>query len=308
VAPVPESLEAPALVTSRKRRGSVRWRIGDICLRLTTSDLDLELVYPPSLAAFACDDDAPDIDLVARWGENEPSDEPPVSFDSGGLWVLRRSDRELVFEFRTPRYGDVPYKVARFAPDCSRGEIVLHRPYFPGARRIHPLDYPLDELVFTNVLARRGGVELHGCGLAADGEGLLFLGFSGAGKSTMARLWHDRPGATVLSDDRIILRVENGRVLMHGTPWHGDEALAAPGPVPLTRLFFLRQGTDRALQGLTGSAAVARLFTCGFIPFYSTDAIAATLSTLEKVAQLVPCADLWFTPDAATIDFLVARG
>ena len=38
-----------------------------------------------------------------------------------------------------------------------------------------------------------------------------------------------------------------GRVLMHGTPWHGDAALVAKGPVPLSRVFFLHQGPECAM-------------------------------------------------------------
>ena len=181
----------------------------------------------------------------------------PLAFDSGGVWTLRRSADELLFEFRSPRFGAAPYKIARFRSDFSTGEVVLHRQYFPAARRFYPLEYPLDELIFTNLLSRRNGVELHGCGVVDHDEGLLFLGFSGAGKSTLARLWRRHPDATILSDDRIILRVGDGRVMMHGTPWHGDEALVAKGPVPLSRLFFLHQGPECAMRPCAGSEAVA---------------------------------------------------
>ena len=230
----------------------------------------------------------------------------PVAFDSGGVWKLRRSADELVFEFRSPRFGAVPYKIGRFRADFSTGEVVLHRPYFPAAGRVYPLEYPLDELIFTNLLARQNGVELHGCGVADGDEGLLFLGFSGAGKSTLARLWRRHPGATILSDDRIILRARGGRVMMHGTPWHGDEALVAKGPVPLSRVFFLHQGPERAMRPCAGSEAVASMFARCFAPFHCADAIAGTVATLEQIVGLVPCADLWFTPDDAAIDFIRA--
>ena len=190
-----------------------------------------------------------------------------------------------MFEFRSPRFGAVPYKIGRFRPDFSIGEVVLHRPYFPTARGFYPLEYPLDELIFTHLLSRRNGVELHGCGVIDHDEGLLFLGFSGAGKSTLARLWGRHSGATILSDDRIILRVRGGRVMMHGTPWHGDEALVAKGPVPLSRLFFLHQGPECAMRPCAGSEAVASMFARCFAPFHCADAIAATLATLEQTVR-----------------------
>ncbi len=94
--------------------------------------------------------------------------------------------------------------------------------------------------------------------------------------------------------------------MMHGTPWHGDEALVAKGPVPLRRLYFLHQGPECAARPSTGSAAVASLFARCFAPFHCADAVAGTVATLEQIARLVPCADLWFTPDDATIDVIRA--
>ena len=91
---------------------------------------------------------------------------------------------------------------------------------------------------------------------------------------------------------------------MHGTPWHGDEALVAKGPVPLSRVFFLHQGPECAMRSRAGLEAVASMFARCFPPFHSADAIAATVATLEQIVQLVPCADLWFTPDDAAIDFI----
>jgi hypothetical protein len=279
--------------------------IGDVSVQLISSDHDVVLDIPPVMTPFVSDRDHADTKVEARVDVIELC-ASPLAFDSGGVWTLRRSDDELVFEFRSSIFGAAPYKTGRFRPDFASGEVVLNRPYFPAARSFYPLEYPLDELIFTNLLSRRNGVELHGCGVIDGDEGLLFLGFSGAGKSTLARLWRRHTGATILSDDRIILRLSDGRVMMHGTPWHGDEALVAKGPVPLSRLFVLHQGPECAVRPCTGSEGVASLFARCFAPFHSADAIAATLATLEQIVGLVPCANLWFTPNDAAIDFIHA--
>jgi len=70
-----------------------------------------------------------------------------------------------------------------------------------------PLDYPLDELLIMHRLTQEKAIELHGCGIVrADGAGNLFVGHSGAGKSTTTRLWTEVEDVEVLSDDRIIVR------------------------------------------------------------------------------------------------------
>ena len=59
----------------------------------------------------------------------------------------------------------------------------------------------------------------------AKGEerGYLFLGHSGTGKSTHARMWLQAfPDAWLLNDDNPILRVmEDGEVRVYGSPWSG---------------------------------------------------------------------------------------
>jgi hypothetical protein len=274
-----------------------RWQVGGITAHLLSTDSHLAIAAPPALAPFTVGPVEPDVTVTASWGSLDTASRRPVIFDSGGVWVLRDGGDHLRFEFRSPKFGATPYKLAEFAPDFSGGHVTLHRPFFPDAREAYPLEFPLDELIFTNRLAHHAGVELHGCGVAYRHRGYLFLGCSGAGKSTMARLWRNQPDATVLSDDRIVVRMIDGRPMMYGTPWHGDEPVSAPGPVPLERLLFLRQGPLRLADALRSSASVAALFTCCFAPFHSREALAATLGTLEAIAESAPPADLWFTPE-----------
>jgi hypothetical protein len=56
-----------------------------------------------------------------------------------------------------------------------------------------------------------------------DGRGYLFLGHSGTGKSTHARMWLQAfPDTWLLNDDNPILRVmEDGEVRVYGSPWSG---------------------------------------------------------------------------------------
>jgi hypothetical protein len=74
-----------------------------------------------------------------------------------------------------------------------------------------PLSYPLDELLIMHRLTQEKAIELHSCGIVRpDGTGNLFVGHSGAGKSTTTRLWTEREDVEVLSDDRIIVRRDEG--------------------------------------------------------------------------------------------------
>src|SRR5262249_3947103 len=137
-----------------------------------------------------------------------------------------------------------PYKSAWFNEDFTRGEVLLLKRYFDQETPLYPLEYPLDELLMIHRISRGEGAEVHGCGLVtSEGQGLLFIGHSGAGKSTTSRLWLNQPGTTVLSDDRIILRVQNGTLRMYGTPWHGDAGLAAQAFAPVHKIYLLQHAS-----------------------------------------------------------------
>jgi len=233
-------------------------------------------------------------------------DEPPRKlFDSGALWQLYHDNSGYRFDFNSPAFGPSPYKVSYFNSDFTRGDIHLNQNYFYSGRPVDPLEYPLDELLFLNLLAGGKGVEVHGCGVVdSSGKGSLYIGHSGAGKSTIANLWNQEPGIKILSDDRIILRKRGNSIFMYGTPWHGQAQFSSPEKALVNQIFFLKHGRKNASFKKQGMDAVTRLFACSFSPFYSNSALDFTLAFHEDLVRQVPCNELQFVPDRTTIDFL----
>src|SRR5206468_311750 len=121
-------------------------------------------------------------------------------FDSGAVWKLFEGYR---IDCYSEVFGETPYKSAQIAPDLREIEIRTR------VAALDPLEFPLDELLVNALLAQRRGVELHACGIIDAGRGLLFIGNSGDGKTTTARLWQNE-AAEIVSDDRVVVRAENG--------------------------------------------------------------------------------------------------
>lgn len=218
-------------------------------------------------------------------------------FTSGGLWQLVRVGEHLRFDFVSPSFGPEPYVSATVNQGFSRGEIVLHPRLASNATPFFPLQYPLDELLFTNLLALGRGIELHGCGLVDEaGNGLLFVGHSGAGKSTTAGLWAQVPGVRILSDDRIIVRMIGGELRMYGTPWHGEARHALPEHAVLRRILVLEHGQSNHVEPLPRGAAASGLMSRSFVPHYFAPGLEFSLSFLEHVVERVPCEVLRFVP------------
>ena len=281
--------------------------VGDVTFRVASDDPCLASAPEGPLKSFFAGHGRADVDIRARWTDTPVECHGDVLFDSGGAWQLLRSNSEFLFTFRSSTGGPVPYKTARFNPAFTSGDVRLHRRHFDqqSSDAVYPLEYPLDELLMIHLLSQGRGVEIHGCGLLdAAGRGYVFAGQSGAGKSTMARLWVNQPGVTLLSDERVVLRTDRDRITIHGTPWHGDAMLVSPLSGELAGVFLLNHSASHAVVPTGGSRAAAQLLACSFIPFYSAAAVDRTMRAIEQVIRGVPCHDLWFAPDRSVIDVL----
>lgn len=129
-------------------------------------------------------------------------------FDSGTTWDLSQGNGNFQFDFTAAIFGDRPIKRLLIDSRFRQATLQMNEECLAGFPfTIEPLGYPLDELLIMHRLTQEKAIELHSCGIVrADGTGNLFVGHSGAGKSTTTRLWTEREDVEVLSDDRIIVR------------------------------------------------------------------------------------------------------
>jgi hypothetical protein len=117
-----------------------------------------------------------------------------------------------------------------------------------------------------------GGAVLHSAGVVRDGAAFLFLGRSGAGKTTVARL-SQAQGAEVLSDDlnALCAGAAGAGCAVLKLPFTGDlgERRAVRPAVPLGALLRLVQDTADAITPLSRAETLACLLACA--PFVNVD-------------------------------------
>jgi len=271
-------------------------RIGDVAIAIDCDETFA--VLDPSTRFLVPSDSAPDVALTVRRG-TPAMPRGDLIFDSGGVWRLHRDGDRNVFSFHSPAFRCDPYKTATFDAAFTRGDVVCSDEVQHGA---DPLEYPLDELLVGAILGDGKGVELHGVGLVRNGRGTLFVGQSGAGKTTTARLWlaHD-PSITILSDDRIVVRKSDDGFRMYGTPWHGEAEICAASDAPLDAIYLLDQAAATEVRRIDESDAVARLFACSFPLFYRAESIAFTIAFLADIVASNVVRTLSFTPDVSAV-------
>jgi hypothetical protein len=280
------------------------YRIAGISFRMN-NNAGLRMIFDRSMQPFAVQSDVCDVELQIALVDALAKPRQEALFDSGGLWSLYAEDGGYRLNFLRAFPGETPYKSAWFNKDFSEGRLELSRLFFNTPKAIYPLEYPLDEVLMIHHLAGGKGVEVHALGLVDDaGHGHLFLGHSGAGKSTSARLWQRQPGVHILSDDRIILRRDGGQVWMHGTPWHGDAGIASPHGALLSHIYILEQAPGNELVGVARSAATAEIFARSFVPRHSAQALDFTLQFIEQLAQELPCDVFRFVPQQSAVEVI----
>jgi hypothetical protein len=281
-------------------------RIGAVSLALMCASLD-EIRLSRELEEFRTEDCNPDIEVNVEWAESFQACQGERAFDSGAVWSLFRDGTDFVFDFASPALGARPYKRLRADRNFRTAQLILSREALGERRPVFPLEYPADELLITNYLASGLGVEVHGCGLVdTEAGGQLFLGHSGAGKSTTTLLWKSLRNPEILSDDRIILRLRDGELWMYGTPWHGEAAFASAGKAKISRIFILQHGKRNEMVAISRSRAVGELFARCFPPFHSAAAINCTLGFLNRVVDAVPCYEFRFIPDSGAVEAVLS--
>ncbi len=280
-------------------------RIADITVAISSEDPNLRIRLEGDLDGFRVPPGKADLTVTAAWDDLSGKCDGQKVFDSGGAWRLYAGEDSYWFHCAAPHLGKTPYKIAHLNREFNSAEVFLHRPFFDQEQSVYPLQYPLDEVLIVNLLSRGRGVEIHACGIVdPKGNGLLFAGESGAGKTTMARLWKQERDSMILSDDRIILRQDQGRIWMYGTPWHGEARFASSSRAPLKAVFFLRHGRKNALRSKTGAEAAALLYSRSFPAFYSPEGLRYTLEFCGRLTEAVPCYEFDVAPNRGVIDFI----
>lgn len=285
---------------------TVDYCVGGVAVRVRVSDDRLVSLLRRTRAAFPSTSTDADILVDVDWSNEIGSFQGDEIFDSGETWKLYRDSDGMRFAFSSPVFEHGPYREATMSDSFTTVNVRLDARLRDAGRFFDPLEFPLEEIFVLGYLSRGRGVLVHACGIVdSDGRGHLFLGHSGAGKTTISRLWDQTPGVRLLSDDRIIVRADSSGPRMYGTPWHGEAEYAAAESAPLSRIYVLEHASSNEMRPLGTAEAVACIFARGFPPFFDAKAIEFILEFFGRLAHEVPCVAFGFVPDSTATEFVL---
>lgn len=160
-------------------------------------------------------------------------------------------------------------------------------------------------------LPQRGVMSLHASALAANGLAYAFLGPSGTGKSTHARMWRTLLGdrVTMLNDDEPLLCFDGDDIIVRSSPWRGKENLGADISAPLGALVVLEQAAHNAIECMEPADALPCVLLQTMRPRTEPEADALFI-LLDRLLTTTPVYRLRCTPttDAARLCYQTLAG
>lgn len=144
---------------------------------------------------------------------------------------------------------------------------------------------------------------IHSSCIIFQNQAVLFLGESGTGKSTHTRLWRENiEGSVLLNDDSPMIRVEDGRVWVYGSPWSGKTPCYKNERYELKGCVRLSQAPYNKIRPLSVLQAYGAIHpSCAPEFAYDTVLYDHVSEILGQVLSVVPFYHLECLPDREAV-------
>ncbi len=138
---------------------------------------------------------------------------------------------------------------------------------------------------------------LHGSLVDWCGNGIVFTGFSGVGKTTQAELWKKHLNGEIINGDKVFIRKIDSEVFAYGLPWHGSSGYCLDKKVPLKAIIALRQSPENRITRLNDIQCMEYFMPHIFLPSWDENSLSFALKTLNYIIEKVPVWLLECRPD-----------
>ncbi len=280
----------------QKMSGTHYYQIAGITLKITA---DFELAddtFPPAYSKFRVNGSGTD---------NAAIHHIPSIPDLGSLNLGRRIYRhppwEIYEQTRALTYVGIssesenkePRCIAIFSHDHNHCTVFNKINVNEKVRLNSLYTFPTDQIVLAQLLVERKALLVHAAGCVLDGKGLLFVGHSEAGKSTILKQLRGK--GEILCDDRIIIRSWPDDIRIHGTWSHGELPDVSPSDAPLKAIFYLEKATTNQITAIDSRKdQLGNLLSHTIRPLTTANWWEKTIDLVNKITAEVPAYRLQF--------------
>ena len=266
------------------------------------------LALMENYAPFHCDTDVTDGERafsLTIGGSEVPLYSEELRQEEEGQEIVcgKTADGKAVFEFRW--WNEIAGWLV-CSPDYREGRLLTTGRYTKMA-----VDNAL-MVLYALATAASGTVLFHAAVVSHEGKGYMFLGPSGTGKSTHARLWLKYiDGTALVNDDNPVVRLaDDGLPVVYGSPWSGKTPCYRNVSYPLGGIVLLSQAPYNKIHRLGGIHAYASLVASISGKRWDSRVADGLHATENALASTVPVWHLECLPDeeAAKLCSLTIEG
>ena len=253
------------------------------------------LALMENYAPFHCDTDVTDGERafsLTIGGSEVPLYSEELRQEEEGQEIVcgKTADGKAVFEFRW--WNEIAGWLV-CSPDYREGRLLTTGRYTKMA-----VDNAL-MVLYALATAASGTVLFHAAVVSHEGKGYMFLGPSGTGKSTHARLWLKYiDGTALVNDDNPVVRLaDDGLPVVYGSPWSGKTPCYRNVSYPLGGIVLLSQAPYNNIHRLGGIHAYASLVASISGKRWDSRVADGLHATENALASTVPVWHLECLPD-----------
>jgi MoaA/NifB/PqqE/SkfB family radical SAM enzyme len=282
------------------------YQIAGITVQVDTDLPITEQTFNPKFRQFQVDTPGPDL-IAIRHHFSLPEVDPHnlgKAVYRQAPWAIYQKNRSWIYLGISSEGHDSLHRVAVFNHDYSRGRI-----YHPNEQTFRQGNlpalalFPTDQILLAQVVAHRQGCFFHAGAAILEGQGLLFVGHSEAGKSTTVKMLQGK--AEILCDDRNIVRRWPDGFRVHGSWSHGEVPLVSNASAPLRAILFLQKSEKNRLTRLEDRRTIlSNLLACLVKPLVTAEWWENMLALVAQLSREIPCYLMEFDPSGRIITAL----
>ncbi len=145
-------------------------------------------------------------------------------------------------------------------------------------------------LPVAQILLERGTLVLHGAFVIHEGQGIVFSGPSGIGKTTQAGLWQQHRGAQVVNGDRVLIVPGENGVMAASHYLSGTSGVCSNESAPLRAIVLLEQAEENKIISMPPLAVFQQIMAQLHYQVSDSGQIIATTALVERLlAQTTVC-------------------